>query len=87
MLGVTDKTGTGGGAPVTNSSMTYISERIIPSPICASILNLKPLPFDLSDTLNFAVALPPDVVASDEIKSTYFPDGNIFQVTLSLLLT
>ena len=70
-------TGTGGGAPVTSSSITYISERMIPSPICASILKRNPLPLAWLDTLNFAVALPPDVVGSDVIIVTYLADGKM----------
>ena len=75
--GVIVNTGTGGGAPVTSSSITYISERMIPSPISASILKRNPLPFAWSDTLNLAVALPPDVVGSDEIRFTYLADGKM----------
>ncbi|CAI8156753.1 MAG: Uncharacterised protein [Methanobacteriota archaeon] len=81
------RTGTGGGAPVTSSSITYISERIIDSPISASILKRNPFPLACSDTLNVAVALPPDVFGSDVIRVTYFADGKMLHCTLSLLLT
>ena len=79
--------GTGGGAPVTNSSITYISDRMMPSPIAASTLKRKPLLLASSETLNLAVALPPDVVGSNEIIVTYFADGKTLHCTLSSLLT
>ena len=82
------KSNTGGGEPVTISSMTYRSEVMNASPLnSASTLNLKPLLFSKLETLNTAVAKPAFITESDFSIDTYFPLGKIFHLTESPLPT